>query len=221
MIEFAVEQVPRMLRAVPVTLGLWLLAISLGTVLGIVLGVGRVYAKVAISRVIAAYADVMRGTPMLVQMFVLYFGLPEVGLVLSPFTAAALAIGLNSAAYQAEYLRGAIEALPRNQFEAGRAIGLGRTGTIVHVILPQALRLALPAWSNEVVVELHFTSIAFTIGVVELTGRAEKIGYETFRFFEAFLLCGAIYLVLTAVLVGLIHYLRNQFAVPGLGDMAR
>lgn len=221
MIEFTIEQFPRLMRAVPLTLGLWLLAISLGTALGILLAVGAVYAHAAVSRAIAVYTDVVRGTPMLVQMFLLYFGLPEIGVVLTPFAAAALAIGLNSAAYQAEYLRAAIQALPRNQFEAGRAIGLGRAGTIVHVILPQALRLALPVWSNEAVVELHFTSIAFTIGVVELTGRAEKIGYETFRFFEAFLLCGAIYLVLTAALVGLVRYLRHCFAIPGLGNPVR
>lgn len=216
MIEFAVEQFPRLIRAVPTTIGLWLLAISLGTVLGILLAVGRVYAGVVVSRAIAVYTDVVRGTPMLVQMFLLYFGLPSIGVILTPFTAAVLAIALNSAAYQAEYLRAAIEALPRNQFDAARAIGLSRTSAVLNVILPQAFRLALPAWSNEVVVELHFTSIAFTIGVVELTGRAEKIGYETFRFFEAFMLCGIIYMVMTALVVGMIRYIRTRFTVPGL-----
>lgn len=216
MIEFAVDQLPKLIRAVPTTIGLWLLAISLGTVLGILLGVGRVYAGIVVSRLIAVYIDVVRGTPMLVQMFLLYFGLPGIGVVLTPFTAAVLAIALNSAAYQAEYLRAAILALPRNQFDAARAIGLSRTKAILNVILPQAFRLALPAWSNEVVVELHFTSIAFTIGVIELTGRAEKVGYETFRFFEAFMLCGIIYMVLTALVVGMIRVIRTRVALPGL-----
>jgi polar amino acid transport system permease protein len=214
--EFAAEQFPKLIRAVPTTIGLWLLAMGLGTVLGIALGVGRVYAGIVISRLVAVYVDVVRGTPMLVQMFLLYFGLPGVGVVLTPFSAAVLAIALNSAAYQAEYLRAAIEALPRNQFDAARAIGLSRAKTILNVILPQAFRLALPAWSNELVVELHFTSIAFTIGVIELTGRAEKIGYETFRFFEAFLLCGIIYMVMTALAVGMIRYIRTKFTIPGL-----
>jgi len=216
LIEFAVDQLPKLIRAVPTTIGLWLLAISLGTVLGILLGVGRVYAGIVVSRLIAVYIDVVRGTPMLVQMFLLYFGLPGIGVVLTPFTAAVLAIALNSAAYQAEYLRAAILALPRNQFDAARAIGLSRTKAILNVILPQAFRLALPAWSNEVVVELHFTSIAFTIGVIELTGRAEKVGYETFRFFEAFMLCGIIYMVLTALVVGMIRVIRTRVALPGL-----
>lgn len=218
MIEFAVDQLPKLIRAVPTTIGLWLLAISLGTVLGILLGVGRVYAGIVVSRLIAVYIDVVRGTPMLVQMFLLYFGLPGIGVVLTPFTAAVLAIALNSAAYQAEYLRAAILALPRNQFDAARAIGLSRTKAILNVILPQAFRLALPAWSNEVVVELHFTSIAFTIGVIELTGRAEKVGYETFRFFEAFMLCGIIYMVLTALVVGMIRVIRTRVALPGLAN---
>ena len=84
MIEFAVEQFPRLIRAVPTTIGLWLLAISLGTILGILLAVGRVYAGVVVSRAIAVYTDVVRGTPMLVQMFLLYFGLPSIGVILTP-----------------------------------------------------------------------------------------------------------------------------------------
>jgi polar amino acid transport system permease protein len=215
--EFVLDQAPLLIRAVPTTVGLWFAAIVIGAILGAGLAVGRVYGGRLTSRFIAGYIDAVRGTPMLVQMFLLYFGLPDLGLVLEPVEAAVAAIGLNSAAYQAEYLRAGIECLPRSQFDAAQALGLSRVKTVWNVILPQAFRLSLPAWSNEVVVELQFSSIAFTIGVVELTGQAEKIGYQTFRFFDAFLLCGVIYAVLTAVVTFLIRQLRRSIAVPGLG----
>lgn len=214
MIEFAQLQFPRLLKAVPTTIELWLLAMVLGTVVGVALGIGRVYAARPLARLVTIYVDVVRGTPMLVQMFILYFGLPDIGITLTPFVAAVLAIGLNSAAYQAEYVRAAVLALPPNQFEAALAIGLSRTGAILNVIIPQALRLALPAWSNEAVVELQYTSVAYTIGVIELTGRAEKVGYETYEFFKAFLLCGSIYIVLTALVVLMVRSMRLSFAIP-------
>lgn len=214
MFEFGMEHLPKLLRAAPTTIGLWLLAISLGTIVGIALALGRVYGNFWLSAVVGVYVNVIRGTPMLVQMFLLYFGLPAIGVVMAPFTAAVLAIGLNSAAYQAEYLRAAIAALPANQFEAAKAIGLSRSLAISNVILPQAFRLALPSWSNEAVVELQYTSVAFTIGVVELTGRAEKIGYQTYRFLDSFLLCGCIYLVMVAIIVGLINVLKRSVEIP-------
>ena len=201
MIEFVETYLPELISVLPATISLWLLAIFLGIVLGLVLACIRCYGSILPARVVASYVDVIRGTPMLVQMFVLYFGLPELGFVLTPFAAAVLAIGLNSAAYQSEYIRAGILAVPANQFEAARAIGLGRSRSIKDVVLPQALRLALPAMSNEIIVELQYTSVAYTIGVVELTGRAEKIGYETYRFFDAFLLCGVVYMVLTFLII--------------------
>lgn len=214
MFEFAQAQLPRLLGAVSTTIELWLLAVALGTVLGVALGIGRVYGSRPLSTLITVYVDVVRGTPMLVQMFILYFGLPDVGVTLNPFAAAVLAIGLNSAAYQAEYVRAAVLSLSPNQFEAALAIGLSRSSAIVNVIIPQSFRLILPAWSNEAVVELQYTSVAYTIGVIELTGRAEKVGYETYEFFKAFMLCGSIYVLLTAIIVVAIRYLRLSFAIP-------
>lgn len=98
---------------------------------------------------------------------------------------------------------------------------MSRIGALVWIILPQALRRVLPQWSNEAILELKFTSIAYAIGVVELTARAEKVGYETFRFFDAFLMVALIYLVLTATLASLLGLLEARTSIPGLNQVAR
>jgi len=202
MVEFIKAYAPALLEALPITLAVWITAVALGAIVGLGLALARVYAAKPLAKVSAVYVDIIRGTPMLVQMFILYFGLPEIGVVLSPFVAATLAIGLNSAAYQAEYFRAGLLAIPANQIAAARALGLRKWQCIYYVSIPQAVRIALPAWSNEFVVELQYSSLAFTIGVTELTGAAQKICSTTYRCVDAYLLAGAFYLVLTGVVVG-------------------
>jgi polar amino acid transport system permease protein len=153
---------------------------------------------------------------MLVQLLFIYLGLPEIGVVFDPFTAAVIAIGLNTSAYQAEYFRGSIQSIPQGQMTAARAMGMSELQGLIFIVLPQALRRVIPQWSNEAILELKFTSIAFAIGVTELTARAETIGFKTFRFFEIFLIVAAIYLVLTATVGQILHIVERRTAVPGL-----
>ncbi|WP_332719653.1 amino acid ABC transporter permease [Pelagibacterium mangrovi] len=216
MIEFAKEWVPFIAQGIPTTLGLWIAAISLGFVLSLFLLWGRLYASRPIYWLATAYVEVFRGTPMLVQLFFIYFGLPEIGIVLDPLTCAVVCIGLNSAAYQAEYFRSAVRSLPAGQMTAARALGMSRTQAFRKIILPQAGRRAIPQWSNEVIVELKYTSIAYAIGVTEMTALAEQAGYQTFRFLEAFLIVAAIYLILTSTVAFILERVERRLYIPGL-----
>ena len=216
MVEFLAEWVPFIAAGVPITLGLWILAITIGLALSLVILWGRLYAGPLFYWVATAYVEVFRGTPMLVQLFFIYFGLPELGVVLDPFTSAVLAIGLNSAAYQAEYFRSAVLSLPAGQMTAARALGMTSFQAFRKIILPQASRRAIPQWSNEVIVELKYTSIAYAIGVTEMTALAERVGYQTFRFLEAFLIVAVIYLIMTSTIAYLLERLEKAVHVPGL-----
>lgn len=214
--EFALEHLPYILEGLPITIGLWVLAMSIGAVLGLVLAWARLYGNRLVYGAATVYVEIFRGTPMLVQMFFIYLGLPEIGIVFGPFTAAVIAIGLNTAAYQAEYFRGAIRSIPTGQMAAAQAMGMSSLQGLRWIVLPQALRRVIPQWSNEAILELKYTSIAYAIGVSEITARAEKIGYETFNFFEIFLLLAIIYVILTGTVAQVLYYIEKRVAVPGL-----
>ena len=128
-----------------VTLELTAIGLVMGFVLGLGLALSRAYGSKPLRWFATGYIELFRGTPLLVQLFLIYYGLPSLGITLSQSVSAYLALGLNSAAYQAEYLRGAILAIGNTQMTAGRAVGLSRWQTIIHIILPQALRLAIPS----------------------------------------------------------------------------
>ena len=214
--DFAIEHLPYVLQGIPTTLGLWASAMVIGAALGLVLAWARIYGRRPIYLAATIYVEIFRGTPMLVQMLFIYLGLPEIGIVFDPLTAAIIAIGLNTAAYQAEYFRGAVRSVPIGQMAAARALGMGQFQGFKNIILPQALRRVIPQWSNEAILELKYTSIAYAIGVTEITARAEKIGYETFQFFEVFLLIAAIYVVMTSVVAQVLLFVEKRVSVPGL-----
>jgi polar amino acid transport system permease protein len=184
-----------------------------GTVLGLFLGLGRVYGNKPVYVLSSGYIEIFRGTPMLAQILFVYFGLPEIGILLSPIAAASIALGMNTAAYQAEYFRGAIQSIEAGQVEAARSLGMAQKQVIFNIVLPQALRRVIPQWSNEPILLLKYSSIAFVIGVPELMARAQMIGYSTFRFFDAFLLAALIYLILTTILAQGLHVLEKSVSV--------
>lgn len=169
------------------------------------------------SRVSAAYVEFVRGTPLLVQLFMVYYGLPELGLVLSPFSSALIAMSLNTAAYQAEYFRAALSALPQGQVLAALALGLSRLQLFRHVLFPQAVRLVLPAWSNEVVYMLKSSALAFIVGVREVMGRANLVATRNFRYFEVYLLVAGLYLLSVFAFSLILGALERRLCVPGLG----
>lgn len=215
-ITFGIEWLPKLIEGVPVALALWLIAITLGFFLGLMLCWARVYGNRFFYWLSTGYVELFRGTPMLVQMFFIYLGLPHVGIVFDAFTAAVIAITLNSAAYQAEYFRGSVLSVPKEQLVAARACGMTQWQAIRHILLPQALRRVIPQWSNEAIIELKFTSIAYTIGVVEITSIASDIGSRTLNYFHVFLWAGLIYLVLTSAVASFLGWVERRTYVPGV-----
>lgn len=185
--------------------------------LGLSLALGRVYGNKVISSVCVVYIEIIRGTPLLVQLFILYYGLPSIGILLSPLSAALLGLSMNSGAYQAEYLRGSIQAIPTGQMVAARTLGMNKIQSIKNVVLPQALRISIPAWSNELIYLFKYTSIAYIIQVRELTAEGLLITAKNFRFIETFVIIALIYLIFTLIISEIVDRLEKRFSIPGLG----
>jgi polar amino acid transport system permease protein len=202
-------------RGAGVTLELTAVGLTLGFVLGLVLSLAKVYAPRWLSGAATAYIEVFRGTPLLVQLFLIYYGLPSLGITLSQTLSAYLALGLNSAAYQAEYLRGAIQAIGPSQMMAGRSIGLSRWQTIRFVILPQALRLALPSWSNEPISLLKTTAVVFLIAVQDLMAKAKRAATITYNPIASYLAGAVVYLLMVFALNALLKWLERKTKIPG------
>lgn len=212
-LDFAWQNLPALLHGTLYTVAIWVVAMIVGFIAGWILAVTRVYGNRLWRPLAVGYIEVIRGTPLLVQMFIIYLGLPQVGVVFSPLIAAMIAIGINTAAYQAEYFRGGIRAVRAGQTAAGRAIGLTRLQTIRHIVMPQAFRIALPQWSNEVVLELKYTSVAFAISVPELMGQAKMIGASSFRYFDIFLVAALIYLVIVTLVTSVLDLVEKRYAL--------
>lgn len=212
-LDFAREHLPALLHGTLYTLAIWVVAMVVGFLAGWILAVARVYAPRPLRWLAVGYIELIRGTPLLVQMFIIYLGLPQVGIVFSPLVAAMIAIGINTAAYQAEYFRGGIRAVRAGQTAAARAIGLSRLQTIWHIVLPQAFRIALPQWANEVVLELKYTSVAFAISVPELMGEAKMIGAASFRYFDIFIVAALIYLVIVTLVTSALDLVEKRYAL--------
>lgn len=185
-----------LLPGLTVTLGVWFIALGLGLILGLVMAVLRVYGGRALSPIAAVYSIVVRGAPVVVIIFILYFVVAEV-VDLSAFLSGALALGFASGAYQSEIFRGAILSVPPGQMIAARAIGMSRLKAVKSIILPQALRLAIPAWTNEVTLVLKDSTLVFVIGVPEILRRAQFASARTLEPFTAFGIAALFYIALT------------------------
>jgi len=215
-LSLSYEIMPGLLKGAVVTLELTVCSISLGFVLGIVLALGRLYGNRPVSVLCTGYIEFFRGTPLLVQLLILYYGLPPYGIRLSSFVAGILGLGLNSAAYQAEYFRGAIQSVSQGEIMAARAIGMSRFKVIVNIILPQMFRIVIPSWSNELIYTLKYSSVAYMIGAPELMAQGKFIAAENFRYFEVFLVVAFIYLIAVVVLSRILNLVEKRVRIPGL-----
>jgi len=214
--EYALMALPEMLKGTVITLELTAGALLIGIAIGLPLSLVRVYGGKLAQPFCTAYLTVFRGTPLLVQLFVVYYGLPELGISFSRMTAAFLTLGCNSGAYQCEYFRGAIQAVSRGQMQAARGIGMSRLQGIRLIILPQALRLVLPAWSNEFIAMIKYTAVVFLIAVPDLMSRAKILSSQNFAPVQTYILVAMIYFVLVGVLSIVLHMVQRKLAVPGL-----
>ena len=218
---FAWSILPRLLDATKITIQLTACSIVLGFVVGIALALGRVYGRRPVRWLASGYIQFFRGTPLLAQLLLIYYGLPPylsmIGIRLSPLVAAIIGLGLNSAAYQAEYFRGAIQSIQSGQMMAARSIGMSKTRAIRHVILPQALRIVIPSWSNELIYSIKYSSLAYFLSLAELTFVGKKIALHTARTFETYLVVAAIYLIIVIGVSRLLLLLEKRVRIPGLG----
>ena len=168
------------------------------------LGLAIAFLRLSATRLVRwsafAYVSVFRGTPLLVQLLLIYFGLPRLGVALDPLPSAILALTLFSAAYLSENFRAGILSIDKGQWEAADSLGMTRRKTIARIILPQALRIALPPVGSRLIALMKDTSLASAITVVEVTRVAEQVGAASFRYLEMFLIAGAIYWMINQLL---------------------
>lgn len=215
-LTLAWEILPKLLQGTIVTIELTLIAILIGFLIGIPVAMGRVYGNKFIYVLCTFFVEIIRGTPLLTQLFILYFGFPSVGIMLSPFTAAYIGMGINSGAYQAEYFRGAIQSVKREQLIAAYSIGMNQMQAIRHIILPQMLRLVIPSWSNELIYLVKYSSMAYMIQAPEIMSQGRAIASRTYRTFEVFIIVALIYLVLVSILSKFLDRIEQKVRIPGL-----
>jgi octopine/nopaline transport system permease protein len=206
---FLLESFLRIIPGIPTTLGLMAISVAAGFVLACALAAMRLSGVAPLDWTARVYVFVFRGTPLAIQMFMIYFGLAQFPAVRAtaiwpylrePFWCAFLALTLNTAAYGSEIVRGALLSVPFGQVEAARASGMSRGLMARRIIAPIALRQALPGYSNEIILMVKATSLASMVTLVEVTGLAARVISETFRVFEAFAVAAAIYLAINFVI---------------------
>ncbi len=215
-LELIKDITPQLLQGTLVTLELTGIAISVGFIIGMVLVLGRLYGNKPVRVFCIGYIQFFRGTPLLVQLLIIYYGLPSYGIRLPSFLAALIGLGLNSAAYQAEYFRGAIQSIDEGQTMAARALGMSKFKCIKNIIIPQALRIVIPSWSNELIYTLKYSSVAYMIGAPELMAQAKFIAAENFRYFEIFIVVAFIYFVVVTILSRFLDFIERKVRIPGL-----
>ncbi|MCF8063240.1 MAG: amino acid ABC transporter permease [Deltaproteobacteria bacterium] len=215
-IDAILDALPYLLQGSLVTIGVVLGAMGLGLLIGVSLALGQVYGPRPLGVPIGLYIWFFRGVPLLVLLFLFYFGLFSLmGLNLSAFAVAAIVLGLISAAYQSQIFRGAILSLPEGQLKAARALGMSDTRAIVSVVLPQALRLSIPGWSNEYSIVLKDSAVAYALGVAEVMARAHFVATRTYEHLPLYVAAGMIFLILTFLGTRGLRMLEDKVRIPG------
>ncbi len=205
---------PALWNGLLVTMQLVIMTAPFGFLLGLLVAVSRVYGPTPVKWLAKLYVIFFRGCPLLVLLFILYFGLPSVGIVLGSFMSALVGFILCNSAYNSEYLRGGLQSIKRGQLLAARSLGMTKAQGVLYVVIPQALRRALPGVSNEFIYLIKYSSLAYVVAVIELTGAAKIIASKYFMFFEAFAAVGVFYLVLVTITTIGVHWLEIKYAIP-------
>jgi polar amino acid transport system permease protein len=209
------EAAPALFKGFKVSLSLIVPSTLFGLALGILVGVRRVYANRPLRALADTYVTLFRGIPLVVQLFIWYFGLPYLQIYLTPFTAAVLGFSLCSGAYHSEYIRGALLSIKRGQMLAAQSLGFNKVQMIFSIILPQALRRALPGCGNEIIYLIKYSSLAYMITCIELTGQGKILASNTFKYTEIFLMIGACYLAMTSIASLVLARLEARLRLPG------
>jgi len=197
------------------TLVLIAITTPFGLALGTTVAMARAYGNSPMKWLAKGFVIFFKGCPLLLLLFILYFGMPSVGVSLSPFVAAVLGFILCNAAYNSEYIRGALHAIREGQFTAAMALGMTRRQAIQYIILPQAITKAFPGITNEFIYLIKYSSLAYMVTVIELTGAGKAIATRYFDYTEVFLAVGIIYLILVLITTLAAHVIEKRRAIPG------
>lgn len=198
----AVQSLPVLVQGAGITLGFALAAMVLGLPLGFAVALARLSRFAALRWITSIYVSFIRGTPLLVQIFVIYYGLPSFGVTLNPVVGGVLALTLNAGAYLSETIRGAIQSVPRGQREAATSLGLNGAQTMRLIVLPQAMRVAAPSLGNSLIGLVKDTSLVSVITVVELLRSAQLVIARTFEPFGPYLMAALLYWIMSLLLEG-------------------
>ena len=231
------ESISTVLGALPwirdgalLTVGTVLLAMLLGFLMGVPMAVGQVYGGPVTRRFVGIYVWFFRGVPILVLLYLFYFGLVyqlsplefslfaqdfSISFDLSPFAASCIVLGLTSAAYQSQIFRGSINALPNGQLKAARALGMSDRSAIINIILPQALRLSIPGWSNEYSILLKDSALVSVLGTMELMSRTKAIATSTAEYSAFYITAAVLYFFITFLGVRCLRWVEKSFRIPG------
>ena len=195
------------------TIGVTLIALPSGLLIGTILALLYVYGGKTAARLMNFYSTIFRGVPPVVLLFILFFAVSK-GINLSAFLAGSLSLGIVSSAYQMEIVRGALLAVSGDQMRAARAIGLSQMQAIRYIVLPQAVRLAIPPWSNEVAIIIKDSSLVYALGVPEILRRAQLIGASSQQYLLAYLSAAVIYFLLVFLTTRLLNLLEKKLTIP-------
>ena len=211
-IDLVINSIPLLLLGAGITIKITVLSVAVGIIIGLIMGIARI-CRLRVFRIIAAvYVDFFRGTPLLVQIFLVYFALPLLtGQRSDPYVAAISACGLNSGAYVAEIFRSGIQSIDKGQMEAGRSLGMTWLQTMRYIIVPQAFKRVIPQLGNEFIALLKDSSLVSVIGFEELTRRGQLIIAKTYASMEIWTCVAIIYLIMTLSISRFVAYLEWRF----------
>ncbi len=215
-ISIFIQALPFFTKGLEFTLELAIISIVIGFGIGLFIAIERIYGGKLAYGLSTAYVEIIRGTPLLVQLFILYFSLPQIGIHLSPLVASVISFSLNSGAYQSEYIRGAMQSMEKGQMRAAVSIGMTKWQAVRLVIMPQALRKVLPSWTNEFVYLIKYTSLAYLVGVPELMAQGEFVASRNFEFMDVFLGVAFVYLVVILAITWAFSFVEKKVKIPGV-----
>ena len=214
---FGNELIPALNRGLLVSLALIIPAGSLGFVGGVLLGCARSFGPRWLRRMGDWFTAIVRGVPLVVQLMMIYYALPKLGIFFPPYGAALTSFILCTAAYQSEYVRGALLSIRQGQIRAAEALGFSTWQTVAWIIIPQAARRALPGCGNEIIYLIKYSSLAYLVTCMELMGEGKVVASDTFRFTEVFIAVGAYYLAMVTLATFLLRWLEDRYRIPGFG----
>lgn len=212
--ELLIDAAPLLIEGLAATVVVSILSFGLAFAVGVVVGIAGSESPRA-RRFFSPYVEVFRGTPLLIQLFFIYYGLPTVGVTLNNYTAAVIGLGLNGGAYISEIVRGALYSVEKGQQDAARALGLTWMQSMVHVILPQSFRVALPPLVNSFSALLKDSSLVSVLAITELTRISQLVYTRTFRAFEVYLAVGALYFAMIYAAARLSRFLEYRLQISG------